>query len=290
MKRAILAALSACLALLAVPQGAAATTASEKGSVLAALKAAREAPNDAAKLNAALAVLPKVIFKQGDANRTYYVWEGDQLLTASQVRTAIGGDAKNRAPPSQELVVMNINGQDVIWPKGQRALTYAVDRNSFPSKQRYDDVVKHLKTATSDWVQACPTCGVSFTHKAALDTGKTFQAVTFVVRYDPSVTEFVAAAFFPNDPAFRRQVIIASDFFDMDFKPEGVLRHELGHVLGYRHEHIQGVAGCEAEDDDWRPITPYDPHSVMHYMCGEGGSFDLQLRETDKQGHRQKYS
>lgn len=46
---------------------------------------------------------------------------------------------------------------------------------------------------------------------------------------------------------------------------EGILRHELGHTLSYRHEHTRPEAGKCFEDADWKPLTSYDGFSVMHY-------------------------
>lgn len=294
MHRSAIPMLAVAMALaMGAPGEAQAPPSPTKAQIIAAIQAARLDPEDATKVSAVLAVLPKVVRQEGGAQRTYYLWEGDQLLTASQVRTALRGKKKSddKGPASPELVVMlTAEGKDAIWPKGQRAFTYAVNRASFPSQAKYDLVVRDLKVATKDWVDACPSCGVSFTHKAALDTGRSFPGVTFVVHYDPGETRFVAAAFFPNDPVYRRQVIIAPGFYTMEFSTAGVLRHEIGHVLGYRHEHIQDVAGCDFEDNQWRPVTPYNPKSVMHYMCGGGGTFDLNLQPDDKSGHVKLYS
>ena len=95
-------------------------------------------------------------------------------------------------------------------------------------------------------------------------------------------------AFFPNDPASRRQVILMPSFFTIT-KPDpvGVLRHELGHVLGFRHEHIRAEASavCPDEDiDNILPLTTYDPTSVMHYFCGGAGSKDLKFTNKDEEG------
>jgi hypothetical protein len=41
--------------------------------------------------------------------------------------------------------------------------------------------------------------------------------------------------------------------------------HELGHILGFRHEHPR-VSGTSCTESNWRGVTPYDSLSVMHYM------------------------
>jgi len=46
---------------------------------------------------------------------------------------------------------------------------------------------------------------------------------------------------------------------------QGVFRHELGHVLGLRHEHIRAPGTFCTEDSSWRGVTAYDSASVMHY-------------------------
>ena len=64
----------------------------------------------------------------------------------------------------------------------------------------------------------------------------------------------------------------------------GLLRHELGHTLGFRHEHTRPEAGTCFEDNNWRALTPYDSASVMHYPQCNGTSSDLSMTATDRQG------
>jgi hypothetical protein len=64
-----------------------------------------------------------------------------------------------------------------------------------------------------------------------------------------------------------------------------VLRHELGHTIGARHEHTRPEAGTCYEDSDWRPLTSYDAFSVMHYpQCHGRGDWALILTAKDKFG------
>ena len=69
-----------------------------------------------------------------------------------------------------------------------------------------------------------------------------------------------------------------------------MFRHEIGHILGYRHEHIRPEAGCWGETGAWKQLTTYDAYSVMHYYCGNGGTISLTLSPNDKAGHALKYA
>ena len=66
---------------------------------------------------------------------------------------------------------------------------------------------------------------------------------------------------------------------------QGILRHELGHTLGFRHEHTRPDSGTCFEDNNWRPLTSYDAFSVMHYpQCNGQGDWSLTLTNIDQNG------
>lgn len=189
------------------------------------------------------------------------------------------------------LVGVTSGGKLVRWKPGL-ALTYCVMKNTFTNQAKYDQAVAGMKQATWAWENVC---GIKFQYKSELDTSVTRpEGVIFIVREIDAGGQFIASAFFPNDPRNRRRVLIDPSFFapDLGFDPVGVLRHELGHVLGFRHEHIRSQAPATCPDEtlaDTLDLTQYDPQSVMHYFCGNVGSRTLAITDVDKMGSQKLY-
>ena len=105
--------------------------------------------------------LPKITLSDSQAIHTYYVLEGDLLQTAQQVRAFVYAHASgtgSTAPNGAELLVMTQNGVRIFWPKGHRKLTYAIDRNSFPSQEAFETVAANFASAAQAWVDACASC------------------------------------------------------------------------------------------------------------------------------------
>ena len=239
-----------------------------------------------------LSKLPKLRLKLRSSIHNFYVVEGDLILNEQQVRANISAarsGSEAAAGHRGELLVLTDGGKAVFWPKGQRELTYVIDRATFPSAAAYDMVAENFQKAAMAWQDACPTCGVTFTHQTAFDGDPSKSSPTFVITWTPDDPGFIAASFFPNDPAFKRQVVVTPSYLTTTFDKVGVFRHEIGHILGYRHEQNVGVPGCVVEDGDWAPLTPYNPHSVMHYFCGGHGTMSLELTASDLDGHRNLY-
>jgi hypothetical protein len=257
------------------------------------LEAAIAAPWDDAAFDTLLAGLPQVSFDDNGTRRNLYVWEGDLLLDRENVRASLYA-AKQKAAPargaSELLVQVRDDGLAGYWPRPSRALTYAVDCTGLMADQ-CTVLQSAMTTATADWVKACGKCGLSFRRVDAPPGIKPSDAAAplFIVRYQPDQLGYIALAFFANDPAFKRYVSVTPSYFVTSFDRAGVLRHEIGHVLGYRHEHNRAPSGCLFEDSKWQPLTDYDPKSVMHYFCGGGGTKAMQLTATDIAGHRQLY-
>jgi hypothetical protein len=224
----------------------------------------------------------------------YYVVEGDLLLDEDQLaiyafQRELGGEVGIEA---RGLVGITQGGKIVRWQDGL-VLTYCVLQQTFSNGNQYQIVRDNMLQATGEWEA---TCGVKFQHRAELDNSDSLRpdGVLFTVRGIDAGGAFIAAAFFPNDPPSRRRVLIDPSYFasDLRFNKVGVLRHELGHVLGFRHEHIRSGAPPACPDEPvWGTInlTDYDPQSTMHYFCGGVGSTQLAITELDKAGAQKVY-
>jgi hypothetical protein len=223
-----------------------------------------------------------------------------------------------RVKNAQLNVDYNANGPN-YWNEGERTLVYAIDENSFRTDDQYNKVTRDLAKATKDWAEICPECGLKFVHIKELDPlepkhpptfskeneklkpqmqlppdlrtkynlPENVKKLTFVVRRFGLEGKGFAMSFFPHA---RESAYLNIDptFFRAPETKVGMLRHEVGHILGYRHEQLVGVPGC-APPDKPEPyasvLDRYDPLSVMHYTCGGGGTLKHTFSQDDIDAH-----
>lgn len=191
---------------------------------------------------------------------------------------------------TSSLVGIVQNGKVVRWAPGT-VLRYCVLRQTFPKDEWYEEVVENMQSATDEWTA---TCGVTFEYVESADGSESLRPpeVLFPVRYINGGGAFIAAAFFPHEPTPRRRMLIDPSYYSTSFDRVGVLRHELGHILGFRHEHIRSGAPAICPDESTTgtiDLTPYDPQSVMHYFCGGVGSLSLAITALDRTGSQLVY-
>ncbi len=228
---------------------------------------------------------------------TIYVVEGDLGFTVDELYqyyvehvASPGGLGRSQ----QKSTVNRVNGADDLWAHdGQLRLTYCVSNSFGTNKAR---AVSEMAQATAAWERAA---NVNFRylppHDGACSNANT--NVSFSVR--PS-TSGGACAFFPSGGGCVPRTLII-DFNDFDTNPfwpanapnvdtVGVFRHELGHILGLRHEHTRPDSGVCQEDANWRAVTGYDQASVMHYpYCNGVHTADFSITPLDEQGARLLY-
>lgn len=193
------------------------------------------------------------------------------------------------------LTVMSNNAVDATWdPTERHALNYCVSDLFGDRKQ---EVLSAMQEATVQWQQIADVTFVYRPEQDARCNNRNAQVVFNVTPTSDIFARYIARAFFPsNKERQRREVLVNFTAHDNmtsdtslagDYSLTGVLRHELGHVLGFRHEHIRDEAQayfCK-EDENYRPITTYDAKSVMHYpQCNGAGDWGLALSDMDARG------
>jgi len=222
-----------------------------------------------------------------------YIFNGDEIVTddvAMQdmyqryVESVYASIDDGYATDEQGLIVNVVGGRDDKWDANTAAnLTYCVSQSSFGS--RYNAVVSAMDAAASAWES---TARVNFIHDASQDgnCNNRNNSVLFNVR-QVQTSQYLARSFFPSTGRKGREILISFSSFG-NISPwtlNGVLRHETGHTIGFRHEHTRPEAGTCFEDNNWRALTAYDSSSVMHYpQCNGTNNGDLVLTNLDKTG------
>jgi len=228
----------------------------------------------------------KVVFQEPETG--VFIAFGDQAYESEALLREAFERASSGLGTSQDgLAVYTSGGKDVKWTASQALnLTYCVSTD-FGSN--YSKVVAAMNTAASAWAGAG---SIKFIHSSAQDSKCTERNSNVVFDVSPVNVngQYLARAFFPNSSRRSRNVLIDNSAFTSSVGLDGILRHELGHTLGFRHEHTRPEAGKCFEDNNWRALTPYDSSSVMHYpQCNGTNTWSLTLTNLDKEGASSLY-
>lgn len=232
------------------------------------------------------------VFQEADTG--IFIVDGDTPVVGEAALRSfydqLSAQARGVGVRSQGLAVHRVNNADAVWSAADRVnLRYCVS-TSFGAN--YAAVKSAMATATAAWSAATGE-GVRFIYDGSQDSScaGSNSAVTFDVR-PVSGQRYLARAFFPTDARAERNILIDSSSFaaGLPYTLAGILRHEIGHTIGLRHEHTRPEAGTCFEDSNWRALTDYDSASVMHYpQCNGTQTGDLVLTEKDKAGARALY-
>lgn len=220
-----------------------------------------------------------------------YVIEGDMAVSLDELRAdyemrveAIRLHEQGLGTDSFESTVNRVGGQDDLWSTSVRQnLTYCVSTTFGSNHTR---MVNEMAAATAAWEAVA---NVNFIYVPSANSNCRRQNTAIRVPLRPW-NSGGACAFFPSGGGcVTRTVVINIADLDANYAPVttlGVLKHELGHVLGLRHEHIRNSNPTCAEGGSWRNVTAYDTSSVMHYpWCpGATNTGDLFITGLDATG------
>lgn len=188
----------------------------------------------------------------------------------------------------QNLAVNTVGGSWDVWSASQVGnLTYCVSTDFGAD---YNGVVNAMAQGAANWENA--SSAIDFVHVSSADSDCTTSTSSVLFSVEPTTdTSFIARAFFPSSADYERNVLVNPDslFSSGSWTPGNILGHELGHTLGFRHEHTRPEAGTCFEDNNWDPLTAYDSSSIMHYPQCNGSSSDLSFTASDGEGTRVAY-
>ncbi|WP_322919959.1 M57 family metalloprotease [Nocardioides renjunii] len=217
-----------------------------------------------------------------DADRQYIVNGDEPVGTTGDLKAYYDRMVEGSEEAIENgLVVNTVGGVDDRWTATEaRNLTYCV---STKFGARYADIVSAMASGAQLWEDAS---AVDFIHVPAQDASCTTRNKSVVFSVEPVQTsQYIARAFFPSTPKRSRNVLIDDSIWTSgSWTPTNIIGHELGHTLGFRHEHTRPEAGTCFEDNSWRPLTPYDSSSIMHYPQCNGTSANLSMTATDRAG------
>ena len=215
--------------------------------------------------------------------------EGDIPLVGEQALQAFF-ESRTSAPGG--LSVFRQNDVDLLWNAVDRVdLTYCVSPAGFTPEQ-HQRLVAAMASATAEW-EAAAKVDYRYLPEENERCTEDNPRVRFPVTVAPWDAMYIARAFFPYNSEYEPAIRVSFEAYDdlsaryPEASLEGILRHELGHTLGFRHEHIRPESSASFcyEDDRFRSITQYDRRSTMHYpWCDGEGDWSLQLTELDKIG------
>jgi hypothetical protein len=233
----------------------------------------------------------------------YFFYQGDLLLEEKEFKRFL----------LQELLQLTMHKYQKIHKEEQKlVITYdpikedtikwknfpirfSIKKSSFKKiPGGYEIIKSNFKKAIADWVGVSK---VRFDYIEAADVATEISSyrLDFYVEYIEPTSRLphIAIAFYPNDPENMRVLRVLPSYWKSDKDKIGIFRHEIGHILGFRHEHAAYINLAPLECRQYFPEDPlpskpvtitYDTLSVMHYFCGNAGTKEMKFSKNDSLG------
>jgi hypothetical protein len=266
------------LAVAGLAVSPATASSSDNGAASSSAKQQRPAPPTWAEFKAST-------YRDGDGQ---FIVNGDEpIATVAKLRAYYDAMLATSDDNTTSLVVNQNGGVDDAWSASQVAnLSYCVS-TAFGAD--YGVVVSAMQQGAALWEGA--SSAIDFVYDSSQDGNCNTSNNSVVFSVEPTFTDqYIARSFFPSSGKFERNILVVAEALqNSGWAPGNILGHEMGHILGFRHEHTRPEAGTCFEDNNWRPLTPYDAASIMHYPQCNGTSADLSFSAYDGQGTRSLY-
>jgi len=214
--------------------------------------------------------------------------ENEALLHEAYDRYLESVDTSGIGSSTHESIVNTVGGQWDRWsPSAALNLTYCITasgKGAFSASER-SAVASALNSASGAWEAAGR---VNFIYSSGQDGNCSSRNNSVVFNVSRVCRgQYLARSFFPSSSRRSRELLVDCTSFG-NISPwtlAGIMRHELGHTIGLRHEHTRPESGTCFEDNNWAALTAYDSSSVMHYpQCNGTQNGDLVLTNLDKTG------
>jgi hypothetical protein len=203
----------------------------------------------------------------------------------------------------QRLIIAENRFKEKLKMPAPSVINFGIAKRTFPNENAYMLAKTAMLKAADDWNGLTR---VQYRYLGAFDNSIQFDnlkaqypnEIQMVVAYQNFTTAIFkteedyqntfAIAFNKEFPRHLKVLRICRKFFTPGrLSQDGILRHEIGHIMGFRHEHINSPenANCPKEDFGFaKAVTAYDPNSVMHYPCGSFNNYVYQFSANDSIG------
>jgi serralysin len=230
-----------------------------------------------------------------DSDR-YFVLDNDILLNDDGLERFFQDYLQRRIKAQAQALYVK-NGFYQRLNQTRFPLVYGIYKKSFgDTSYGYQFLSRAMKKAALDWSKAC---GVSFHHNPEYDDDSSFlnrkhppENFYFMIR-GISMYKQDAASFFPDTPPADRVLYFNTLLKDTTLMT-GILRHEIGHILGFFHDLTGSSSMCnDGSRNGIKAVGDADLFSIMRKHCYIKGKFvgarNLVLTETDEKAARTIY-